>query len=303
MDRPDIPLNALRVFEVAMRQGSFTKAAVELRVTQAAVSHQIARLEDQLGVILFQRTSQGLVPTDEARLLAPVLEHSFDVIGRTLDRFHGKRHVEVLSIGVNTTFALGWLLPRLEAFQAAHPEIDLRISTNNNRVEILREGLDMAIRFGASGWSGHDALPLMEAPLSPLCAPRLATQLREPADLAKLLLLRSYRSAEWPQWFEATRTPPPPLKGPVFDSSIALAELAAEGMGAALLPVAMFQRQIRQGRLCQPFPVSVSAGRYLLVWPSDRPQTRAMAAFAQWIADACGQPEQTAPAAHAKNAV
>lgn len=283
MDRPDLPLNALRVFEVAMRQGSFTKAATELRVTQAAVSHQIARLEDLLGTTLFQRTSQGLVPTDEGRALFPVLEHGFDAMVRALDRITGKRDVEVLNVGVNTTFALGWLLPRLGSFRDAYPEIDLRVSTNNNRVEILREGLDMAIRFGTGGWTGHETVPLMEAPLSPLCAPNIAKDLRHPAELAQTVLLRSYRSAEWPGWFSAAGVECPPITGPVFDSSVALAEAAASGAGSALLPVAMFERFIAQGRLAQPFGTSVPAGRYYLAWPSDRPATRSMDIFTHWI--------------------
>ncbi|QDY69297.1 LysR family transcriptional regulator [Qingshengfaniella alkalisoli] len=283
MDRPDLPLNALRVFEVAMRQGSFTKAAIELRVTQAAVSHQVARLEDLLGATLFLRTSQGLVPTDEGRLLFPVLEHGFDAMARVLGRLDGRRDIEVLKVGVNTTFALGWLMPRLELFRQAHPEIDLRISTNNNRVEILREGLDMAIRFGTGGWTGHEAIPLMDAPLAPLCAPALAARLLHPADLAQVTLLRSYRSAEWGGWFEAAGTACPPVTGPVFDSSVALAELAASGAGAALLPVAMFESYIAQGRLAQPFGVTVPAGWYYLAWPSDRQVTSAMRVFSSWL--------------------
>lgn len=283
MDRPDLPLNALRVFEVAMRQGSFTKAAIELRVTQAAVSHQVARLEDLLGATLFLRTSQGLVPTDEGRLLFPVLEHGFDAMARVLDRLGGRRNIEVLNIGVNTTFALGWLMPRIEHFQQAHPEIDLRISTNNNRVEILREGLDMAIRFGTGGWTGHEAIPLIEAPLAPLCAPALTSRLLVPADLAQQTLLRSYRSAEWKAWFEAAGADCPPLTGPVSDSSVALAELAASGAGAALLPVAMFESWIAQGRLAQPFGVTVSMGRYYLAWPSDRRVSSAMSVFSNWL--------------------
>lgn len=283
MDRPDLPLNALRVFEVAMRQGSFTKAAIELRVTQAAVSHQVARLEDLLGATLFLRTSQGLVPTDEGRLLFPVLEHGFDAMARVLDRLGGRRNIEVLNIGVNTTFALGWLMPRIEHFRQAHPEIDLRISTNNNRVEILREGLDMAIRFGTGGWTGHEAIPLNEAPLAPLCAPALTSRLLVPADLAQQTLLRSYRSAEWKAWFEAAGADCPPLTGPVFDSSVALAEFAASGAGAALLPVAMFESWIAQGRLAQPFGITVSMGRYYLAWPSDRRVSPAMSVFSNWL--------------------
>lgn len=290
MDRPDLPLNALRVFEVAMRQGSFTRAATELRVTQAAVSHQVARLEDLLGVTLFLRTSQGLVPTDEGAMLFPVLEHGFDAMARVLDRVDGRRDVEVLKVGVNTTFALGWLMPRLELFRAAHPEIDLRVSTNNNRVEILREGLDMAVRFGTGGWTGHEVVPLMEAPLSPLCAPGMAARLRHPSDLGQVVLLRSYRSAEWPGWFAAADVPCPPVTGPVFDSSVALAEMAGAGMGAALLPVAMFARQLAEGRLAQPFGITVPAGRYYIAWPSDRAVSPAMARFTQWLAGAASGP-------------
>lgn len=193
------------------------------------MSHQVSRLEDLLGTVLFLRTSQGLVPTDEGKLLFPVLGRGFDAMARVLDQLGGRRDIEVLNIGVNTTFALGWLMPRIALFRKEHPEIDLRISTNNNRVEILREGLDMAIRFGNGGWTGHEAIPLVEAPLAPLCAPALTARLPHPSDLAQVTLLRSYRSAEWTQWFDAAGTDCPPRTGPVFDSSVALAELAASG--------------------------------------------------------------------------
>lgn len=282
MDRPDIPLNALRVFEVAVRQGSFTRAAVELRVTQAAVSHQMARLEDLLGTPLLLRTSKGLVPTEEGLALFPVLEQGLDAIARVLDRISGRHHVEVLKVGVVTTFALGWLMPRLPAFRQAHPEIDLRVSTHNNRVEIVREGLDLAIRFGNGRWAGTEAEPLVEAPMTPLCAPGLARRLRGPEELAHEILLRSYRSDEWPLWFTRVGAPCPPLTGPVLDSSIALAELAAEGMGVALLPALMFRRQIEAGRLEQPFEQAVSTGRYWLTRPADRQPAPAMETFARW---------------------
>ncbi|RAI01619.1 LysR family transcriptional regulator [Acuticoccus sediminis] len=288
MDRPDIPLNALRVFEVAVRQGSFTRAAVELRVTQAAVSHQIARLEDLLGKTLFLRTSAGLVPTDEGRALFPVLEHGFDAMARTLDRISGGHHVEVLKVGVVTTFALGWLMPRLPAFQRAHPEIDLRLSTHNNRVEIGREGLDMAIRFGVGSWPGVEALPLLETPMSPLCAPSVAAALHHPEDLAQQTLLRSYRSDEWPRWFAEIGAICPPLTGPVFDSSLALAEVAAGGAGVALLPVAMLSRHLEEGRLVQPFGHTVSTGRYYLTHPADRAVTPAMSGFSDWLRSELG---------------
>jgi len=283
VDRPDLPLNGLRVFEAAYRQGSFTRAAIELRVTQAAVSHQIARLEDRLGVVLFVRASGGLMPTDEGRALYPVLEHGFDAMARTLDRITGHRHIETLKIGVVTTFAVGWLLPRLHAFRRDHPSIDLRISTNNNRVEILREGLDMAIRYGSGSWTGLESEVLFEAPLAPLCAPEVAAYLTIPENLGREVLLRSYRSNEWPRWFAEAGATCPPMTGPMFDSSLAMAEIASDGGGVALLPVDMFTRHVADGRLVQPFSTVVTAGSYALTWPADRPPTPAMVDFQRWL--------------------
>jgi LysR family transcriptional regulator of beta-lactamase len=283
MDRPDLPLNGLRVFEAAYRQGSFTRAAIELRVTQAAVSHQVARLEDRLGVALFVRASGGLVPTDEGKALYPVLEHGFDAMARTLDRITGHRHIETLKIGVVTTFAVGWLMPRLPEFRRTQPSIDLRISTNNNRVEILREGLDMAIRYGTGSWTGLEAELLLEAPLAPLCAPSIAEYLTKPEHLSREVLLRSYRSDEWPRWFAEAGASCPPLTGPMFDSSLAMADIASEGGGVALIPVDMFRRRIAEGRLVQPFSTVLSAGSYFLTWPADRPPTPAMVDFRRWL--------------------
>ncbi|MBQ0750513.1 MAG: LysR family transcriptional regulator [Roseovarius sp.] len=290
MDRPDLPLNGLRVFEAAYRQGSFTRAAIELRVTQAAVSHQVARLEDRLGVTLFVRASGGLVPTDEGRALYPVLEHGFDAMARTLDRITGHRHIETLKIGVVTTFAVGWLWPRLPEFRREYPSIDLRISTNNNRVEILREGLDMAIRYGSGSWTGLESDVLLEAPLAPLCAPSMAKYLTTPENLGREVLLRSYRSDEWPRWFAEAGAPCPPLTGPMFDSSLAMAEIASDGGGVALLPVEMFTRRIADGRLVQPFSTMLSASSYCLTWPADRPPTPAMGDFRNWLLAASAEP-------------
>ena len=123
----------------------------------------------------------------------PVLGEAFDRIGATLDRYEGGRMREVLTVGVVGTFATGWLLPRLAAFEHAHPEIDLRLMTNNNRVDLAGEGLDCAIRFGDGAWHGTQAIPLLAAPLSPLCTPAIAARLSAPADLARETLLRSYR--------------------------------------------------------------------------------------------------------------
>ncbi|MCL4068152.1 LysR family transcriptional regulator [Pseudomonas sp. GX19020] len=283
-DRPDIPLNALRSFEVAARQGSFTRAAIELRVTQAAVSHQISRLEDAMGLVLFHRTPSGLKLTDAGQALFPVMERGLDDIARMLDRVTGGQPSEVLNIGAVTTFAACWLIPRLEAFAKDHPGITLRLSTNNNRVEIAREGLDAAIRFGRGHWPGIEAHHVMDAPMSPLCAPEM--NLRTPADLRGQRLLRSYRADEWPTWLAQAGEPCPPLTGPMLDSSVAMADLAAEGFGVALLPVPMFERQIQSGRLKRPFTTAVTLGSYWLTTPRDRRMTPALNALLEWMREA-----------------
>lgn len=283
MDRPQLPLNALRAFEAAARHLSFTRAADELCVSQAAVSHQVKALERRLGASLFRRLPRGLSLTDEGAALVPVLRDSFDRIGAVLDRFADGRFHEVLTVGVVGTFAIGWLIPRLPAFQRANPLIDLRLLTNNNRVDLAGEGLDCAIRFGDGAWQGAEADHLLEAPFSPLCAPSLARRLRTPADLARQTLLRSYRTDEWEGWFDAAGATAPRVRGPIFDSSLAIAEAAARGAGVALLPVAMFERELAEERLARPFAAEVSAGAYWLVRLKSRPLTSALARFRDWL--------------------
>ncbi len=280
-DRPDIPLNALRTFEVAARQGSFTRAAIELRVTQAAVSHQIARLEDVLGISLFHRTSKGLTMTDAGQALFPIMECGLDDIARMLERVSGGQPAEILNIGVVTTFATGWLIPRLNAFDRAHPGITLRLSTHNNRVEIAREGLDAAIRFGEGRWAGLEAHHIMDAPMTPFCLPGM--DLHTPANLSRHTLLRSYRADEWPAWFAQAGESCPSLTGPVLDSSIGMADLVAEGLGIALLPVPMFERHVRSGRLARPFTTTVTLGSYWLTIPKERRMTPSLVTLLNWM--------------------
>jgi len=201
-------------------------------------------------------------------------------------------------VAVVGTFAVGWLLPRLAAFQRAHPAIDLRLMTHNNRVDLAAEGLDWAIRFGDGAWHGTEARPLIAPPLSPACAPAIARRLRTPADLARETLLRSYRPDEWTRWFAAARVAPPLVRGAIFDSSIAMAEAAAQGAGVALLPTALFGEALRGERLVQPFDIGVTVGGYWLTRLKSRPESDAMRLFAQWLQARIGAEEgATAPGA------
>jgi LysR family transcriptional regulator of beta-lactamase len=283
MDRAQLPLNALRAFEAAARHLNFTKAAIELCVSQGAVSQQVAQLEARLGAPLFRRLPRGLMLTDEGRALLPVMGDALDRIGAMLGRIEGGRPREILNLGVVGTFAGGWLLDRLDDFARACPHVDLRIMTNNNRVDLAGEGLDLAIRFGDGAWHGTHAEPILRAPLAPLCTPDMAARLSDPASLARETLLRSYRADEWPRWFAAAGTPCPPLRGPVFDSSILMVQAALRGLGIALAPPALFDHELRTGQLVQPFAASVGLGGYWLTRLMSRPDSPAMADFRAWL--------------------
>lgn len=293
MVRQFLPLNGLRAFEASARHLSFTRAAIELCVTQAAVSQQVKGLEKRLGVSLFQRLPRGLKITAEGEALLPTVTSSFDQMATTLDRIEAGQVRELLFLGVVGTFAVGWLLPRLKAFQKQHPFIDVRVSTNNNRVDMAAEGLDFAIRFGQGSWHGTDALRLFEAPLSPLCTPKLAETLKTPADLMEAMLLRSYRADEWSNWFAAAGVTPAAQvnAGIVFDTSLGMMEAALQGLGVALAPPSMFSRHLASGAIIQPFPVTISLGSYWLTRLQSKPPTPAMQAFSDWMFESIGAAE------------
>lgn len=282
MIRPYLPLNHLRAFEAAARHLSFTSAAIELRVTPAALSHQLKALEDRLGLALFHRLPRGLALTDEGQALLPVLSRSFDEIASVLERVSGASGA-VLSVGVVGTFALSWLLPRLQRFRAVHPDIDLRISTNNNRVDIAEEGLDCAIRFGDGAWHGLEAEHLLDAPVAPLCTPEIATRLEGPDQLFGETLLRSYRADDWVCWFAAAGLEAPVLRGPVFDSSRLMVDAAVLGVGVALAPYRLFEAELAAGRLVRPFAIEADIGAYWLTRLKSKSPSPPMLAFRDWL--------------------
>ncbi len=281
--RPHLPLNALRAFEASARHLSFTRAAQELNVTQAAVSQQVRALEERLGTPLFRRLPRGLNVTDEGRALLPVLSDAFGRIEAVLKQFEGGHFHEVLTVGVVGTFAVGWLMPRLKAFRETHPFVELRLLTHNNLVDPASEGLDFAIRFGTGIWPATHNTPLLDAPLAVLCAPDIARRLAKPSDLANEVLLRSYRADDWTDWFAAAGLDAWTMNGPVFDSSRLMVEAAVQGAGVALAPPRMFVRELQAGLLVQPFDIEVKTGGYWLTWLKSRKLSHGMRLFRDWI--------------------
>lgn len=290
MLRSQLPLHALRAFEAAARHQNFTRAALELCVSQAALSHQIRSLEDRMGTALFHRLPRGVALTDEGARLYPTLNAAFDRIAASLDRLVEGPAQTVLHVGVVGTFATGWLLPRLAGFSARHPDIELRLQTHNNRIDLAGDGLDLAIRFGDGDWQGQLCTPVLDAPFAPLCAPALARTVVQPQDLARVPLLRSYRSDEWPRWLRAAGMPGLEARGPVFDSSLTLASAAAAGSGVALLPLKLFEQDLAQGRLVQVFAQTLELGRYWLTQLRSRPDSEAAARFRHWLQAEGGVP-------------
>ncbi|WP_321797806.1 LysR family transcriptional regulator [Caballeronia sp. J97] len=281
--RPHLPLNALRAFEASARHLSFTRAAQELNVTQAAVSQQVRALEERLGTPLFRRLPRGLSVTDEGRALLPVLSDAFGRIEAVLKQFEGGHFHEVLTVGVVGTFAVGWLMPRLKAFRETHPFVELRLLTHNNLVDPASEGLDFAIRFGAGIWPATHNARLLDAPLTVLCAPDIARRLGKPSDLAGEVLLRSYRADDWIEWFDAAGLDAWTMNGPVFDSSRLMVEAAVQGAGVALAPSRMFVRELQAGLLVRPFDIEVKTGSYWLTWLKSRRISHGMKLFRDWI--------------------
>lgn len=294
MDRSQLPLNALRAFEASGRHLSFTRAAEELCVTQAAISHQIKALEERIGAPLFRRLARGLALTEEGQALMPAVGDSIDRMCRAMSRFEAGAVREVLTVGVVGTFAVRWLMPRLAGFAEAWPLIELRLFTHNNKVELAADGLDMAIRFGDGDWPGLEADRLLGAPMSPLCAPHLAARLETPAALSGVPLLRSYRHWEWRTWFEAAGVEAPPIRGPVFDSLTLMIHAAVAGQGAVLAPPSLFQAELISGQLVQPFEASCDVGAYWLVWQRHKPRTEAMSAFQAWCLEEAGRDDAIA---------
>jgi LysR family transcriptional regulator, regulator of gene expression of beta-lactamase len=284
--RKHLPLNSLRAFEASARHLSFTKAGLELSVSQTAISHQVKQLEDALAANLFRRLPRGLALTDEGLALLPDLTDAFDRISTAIDRVRARGTCEVVTVGCVTTFATGWLLQRIDHFRRLFPYVDLRLLTNNNRVDIAGDGLDFALRFGDGSWHGTEAVHLLSAPLSPLCRPDKVTRLRTPSDLSNENLLRSYRAEEWPLWFAVAGSPCPMIQGPIFDSSVAMADAASHGVGIALVPAAMFDRELKSGRLARPFTAEVAAGSYWLTWLKSKQLTLGMSAFRDWLLEA-----------------
>lgn len=292
MPRPLPPLNALRAFEAAARHLSFTRAAEELNVTQAAVSHQVKALEERVGVKLFRRLTRGLLLTEDGHALLPDLREAFDRLAQAVERIGRQGGQGTLNISLLTTFALGWLVPRLPRFQAAHPSIDVRLSTTARLIDFAVEDADVAIRYGAGGWPNLRCDRIFEDVITPLCNARFKQRLRKPEDIFNVPLLHEQYEHDWRTWFRAAGLSAGQLKkGPIFDSTRVAIEAAIAGVGVACGAPSLFSAEIASGQLFQPFDLVVPNGKaYWLVCPEATAERPKIKAFREWLLEETARP-------------
>lgn len=282
-------LNGLRAFEAAARHLSFTLAASELNVTQTAISHQIRRLEEELGIRLFIRQNRALALTPEARDYLPGVRAAFNDLRLATDRLLRRDDDKVLTVSTIASLAAKWLLPRLTDFQEAHPGIDVRITTSTSLVDFQRDNVDAAIRYGRGQWAGLRADWLMADELFPVCSPSLLRSdepLRTPGDLKDHVLLHTNSGDDWRLWLTAAGLPTDISRQPglTFDMTFVTIQAAIDGMGVAMGRTSYVRDDIAKGRLVVPFKIALPADAgFYLVSPEGRREAPKLAAFRQWM--------------------
>lgn len=284
------PLNALRAFEAVARLGSMKEAASELSVTPGAISQQIALLEQRLGVLLFHRRNRALVLTEAGRGYFPPVRGAFRQIAEATRRVNSFSGAPVLTVSAPPAFAAVWLVPRLGAFQARHPTIDVRLSTSRALADLDAGGTDIAIRHGLGRWKGLRADRIVTAALVPVCNPALLRDRPPPSradELAALPLLHDGQRQDWPLWFQAHGVQPVPreaFSGPSFDDQILLLRAAAAGQGVALVTEALARPELASGLLAHALDLPLPQdSAYWLVCPQAAAEQPKVVAFRDWV--------------------
>ncbi|MDP9877502.1 LysR family glycine cleavage system transcriptional activator [Variovorax boronicumulans] len=289
MKRARLPsITALTAFESAARHLNFRRAADELHLTQGAVSQQVRQLEENLGVALFARVRQRVLLTGPgARYLEEVRRILRD-LGEVTNQAMATGDKEILNLASVPTFAVKWLIPRLPAFLAMHPEVNVNLVSRSAPFDFAKEPFDAAIHYGEPAWPGAVATPLMDEDMIPVSSRtyRQALKLRTPADLGRATLLQQFtRPSAWQDWFRHVQVEPPnAFRGPRFDSFNMILEAVLADMGAALLPRFLVASDIAQGRIVQLSRFGLPSSRgYHFVCPEARRDAPAVVACREWL--------------------
>jgi len=304
-----VHLNALRAFEASARHKSFSAAAAELNVTPAAVGQSVRLLEEWLGTPLFHRAAGGrvrLVPTEAAQKALPDIRAGFDRLALGVERLKEGVAGGVLTVTVSPAFAVKWLLPRIDRFQAAWPDTDVRLDTNHKPVDFVAQGVDIGVRYGAGAWPGLAAHKLMEEEIYPVCSPALLRtpgRLGKPSGLAGETLIHDLSMEghsgfpSWGQWFALAGVGDSgAARGLRINNSAAVLQAAIDGHGVALARGAMAHDDVRAGRLLPLFPQvrCQSPLAYYVVYRPECAGLTKLAAFRDWLLAEAARNEQAA---------
>ena len=290
------PINALHTFEVAARHLSFQQAAEELDVTPTAVSHQIKVLEDRLGVSLFRRRPRPLALTEAGQLLYPVVSKSLDTIAAAITRLTRVTASTTLTVSVTTVFAAKWLVPRLSEFQRTYPKIDIRLQTSNDVVDLHRQTVDLAIRYGKGNYPGLTVRQLISDVFMPVCSPRLLSNrhsIQTPEDLEHYPLLHfewihfGADAPSWRNWFRFTGLNTiDSNRGLKFNEESLVIQAAISGQGFALCSKVHVSDDVALGILVQPLDVSLDGFTYSAVYLENHPKEKLILKFLDWLVEA-----------------
>ena len=294
MARKIYPLNALRAFEASARHLSFVKAADELSVTPAAVSHQVKKLEEFLGFALFRRQTRGLLLVESGQSLLSELSEVFLQLDKAMERVIDHDSRGTLTLSVAPTFAVMWLIPRLQKFYALYPDIDVRISTGLGLVDFRRDDFDAAIRLGNGKWFGLETIKLFDESVSPMCSPRLLEgpgAIKSPDDLRKQVLLHNHSmdhdpdAPTWEKWLEAAgASGVDASRGTHFSLPDHGLQAAIDGAGVVLGWRFLSANDLAAGRVVEPFDLTLPLGAsFFLVYPEAHSLRPDIVAFRDWL--------------------
>lgn len=279
---------ALISFEAAARHESFTKAALELSLTQGAVCRQIANLEEFVGVELFRRSRRGVKLTEAGLSYSRRVASGLDAVERDTLSIMGHTGANVIELAVVPTFGTQWLLPRLKDFQHKHPQVTVNLTNRTRPFLFADTDFDAAIYFGDADWPGTEAHPLMGENPMPVCSPALLgnSDGLTPNMIAELpLLQQTTRPYAWRQWFNAQNLNiARDLTGPRYELFSMLAQAAMHEMGIALIPPFLIQRELAEKRLVianRNALASIKA--YYLMIPERKAESASLRAFRDWL--------------------
>ena len=278
------PLSSLKLFEASARLLSFKNAAEELLLTPSAVSHGIQSLEEWLGVPLFLRTARGLVLSESGADYLPIITGALDSIAAGSARISSRSGTGVLAISIAPTFATRWLLPRLHAFRARHPEIKIVIATSVDHAALDGTECDIAIRLGRGGWQGLVSDLILRETLVPVCSPSMRDKIERSGEAAPMIQVTS-TSVEWIEWARNAKRAEPDLSRSLHVDTIQMAhEAACQGLGIALGRRPLVDPELADGRLVEiwgsPY---VSPMGYWLVSSEEAACEPRIVAFRNWM--------------------